>query len=45
VVMMVTRRFDASPERVFDAWLDPDMMRKFFFTSDPSTRFHKFLPT
>jgi uncharacterized protein YndB with AHSA1/START domain len=36
VVMMVTRRFDASPERVFDAWLDPDMMRKFFFTSDPS---------
>jgi uncharacterized protein YndB with AHSA1/START domain len=24
----VTRRFNASPERVFDAWLDPDKVRR-----------------
>ena len=31
----VTRRFNASPERVFDAWLDPSKASKFLFaTSD-----------
>jgi len=29
----VTRRFTASPERVFDAWLDPDKARKFLFAT------------
>jgi uncharacterized protein YndB with AHSA1/START domain len=28
----ITRRFDASPERVFDAWLDPKIARKWLFT-------------
>jgi uncharacterized protein YndB with AHSA1/START domain len=32
----VTRRFDAPPEQVFAAWLDPDMMRKWLFTSGAS---------
>src|SRR5262249_60976491 len=27
----VTRRFRASPERVFDAWLDPKTARKWLF--------------
>jgi uncharacterized protein YndB with AHSA1/START domain len=29
----VTRRFDASPERVFDAWLDPARAAKFLFAT------------
>jgi uncharacterized protein YndB with AHSA1/START domain len=30
VVARVTHRFDASPERVFDAWLDPVQVRRWF---------------
>jgi uncharacterized protein YndB with AHSA1/START domain len=29
----LTRRFDASPERVFDAWLDPAKARRFLFAT------------
>ena len=29
----ITRHFNASPERVFDALVNPDMMRKWLFTS------------
>ncbi len=29
----VTRRFSQSPERVFDAWLDPEKARKFLFAT------------
>lgn len=29
----VTRRFEASPERVFDAWLDPEKAGKFLFAA------------
>jgi Activator of Hsp90 ATPase homolog 1-like protein len=32
VSVRVVRRFKASPERVFDAWLDPNTARKFLFT-------------
>jgi uncharacterized protein YndB with AHSA1/START domain len=31
--LSVTRRFDASPERVFDAWLDPAKARRFLFAT------------
>jgi uncharacterized protein YndB with AHSA1/START domain len=31
VKVIVTRHFDASPERVFDAWLDPGMIGKWMF--------------
>ena len=31
--LRITRRFDAAPERVFDAWLDPDTARKWLFAS------------
>jgi len=33
VVVRLSRRFEASPERVFDAWLDPAMARKFLFAT------------
>ncbi len=29
--LRLTRRFEASPERVFDAWLDPAKMRQWLF--------------
>jgi uncharacterized protein YndB with AHSA1/START domain len=29
----VTHRFTASPERVFDAWLDPEKARQFLFAT------------
>lgn len=32
-ILRMTRRFEASPERVFDAWLDPPMVRKWLFAS------------
>ena len=33
VTVQVTRRFKASPERVFDAWLDPAKARHFLFAT------------
>ena len=29
-VLNLTRRFDAPPERVFDAWTDPELLRRWF---------------
>lgn len=36
VTAQVTRIFAASPEQVFDAWLNPEMMSKWLFTSESS---------
>ena len=33
IVLTVRRNFAASPERVFDAWLDPEMARRFLFAT------------
>ncbi|HEY5107073.1 MAG TPA: SRPBCC family protein [Caulobacteraceae bacterium] len=32
----LTRKFNASPQRLFDAWLDPDLAGKWLFTSASS---------
>jgi uncharacterized protein YndB with AHSA1/START domain len=40
-LLRITRRFDASPERVFDAWIDPETARQWLFASpdqDPKAR-------
>jgi uncharacterized protein YndB with AHSA1/START domain len=39
VVLRVTRRFGASAERVFDAWLDPEKARHFLFAT-PAGQMH-----
>jgi uncharacterized protein YndB with AHSA1/START domain len=36
--LKMTRRFDVAPERVFDAWLNPDMMRKWLFTLEGTNK-------
>lgn len=36
VTAQVTRYFAATPERLFDAWLKPEIMFKWLFTSDAS---------
>ncbi|MDX1503009.1 MAG: SRPBCC domain-containing protein [Thermoanaerobaculia bacterium] len=34
VTVRVARRFSASPERVFDAWLDPEKARRFLYATE-----------
>ena len=34
----MTRNFDVASERVFDAWLNPEMMRKWFFTLEGTNK-------
>lgn len=34
----VTHRFAASAERVFDAWLDPEVAKQFLFSTDSGTK-------
>lgn len=36
IKLTVSRRFQASPERVFDAWLDPAVVRRWLFTTETS---------
>jgi uncharacterized protein YndB with AHSA1/START domain len=36
--LRITRRFDATPERVFDAWIDPGRAGRWLFTSPSSER-------
>ncbi|MFE4349884.1 SRPBCC domain-containing protein [Peribacillus butanolivorans] len=36
--LTMIRRFDVPAERVFDAWLNPEMMRKWFFTMESTNK-------
>ena len=36
--LKMTRNFDVAPEKVFDAWLIPEMMRKWFFTLEGTNK-------
>lgn len=36
--LRITRRFDASPERLFDAWTNPEIASKWLFTSPTRER-------
>jgi len=37
--LTMTRRFDASPERLFDAWTDPNLATRWLFTG-PTSQTH-----
>ena len=36
--LKMIRNFDVMPERVFDAWVNPGMMRKWFFTLEGTNK-------
>ncbi|MFS0916403.1 SRPBCC family protein [Brevibacillus sp. 179-C 1.1 NHS] len=38
IPLVMTRSFDVAPEKVFDAWLNPEMMRKWFFTLERTNK-------
>lgn len=38
VMISMARRFEASPEQVFNAWVKPEMMKKWLFTSEKTNK-------
>jgi uncharacterized protein YndB with AHSA1/START domain len=40
LTLVIKRRFDASPERLFDAWTDPNLAARWLFTG-PTSQAHR----
>ncbi|TWT24910.1 SRPBCC domain-containing protein [Planomicrobium sp. CPCC 101110] len=38
VMISMARRFEARPERVFEAWVKPELMKKWLFTSESTNK-------
>ena len=38
ITLAMTRNFDVASEKVFDAWLNPEMMKKWFFTLEGTNK-------
>lgn len=36
--LTMVREFNVAPEKVFDAWSNPEMMRKWFFTLEGTNK-------
>ncbi|MFB5660980.1 SRPBCC domain-containing protein [Alteribacillus sp. HJP-4] len=39
--LTMTRSFDVAPERVYDAWINPEMMRRWLFTLEGTNKVAK----
>ncbi|MES5893706.1 SRPBCC domain-containing protein [Bacillus cereus group sp. RP43] len=38
ITLAMVRNFDAAPEEVFEAWINPEMMKKWFFTLEGTNK-------
>ncbi|SOC06455.1 uncharacterized protein YndB with AHSA1/START domain [Ureibacillus xyleni] len=38
ITLTMKREFDVAPEKVFDAWINPEMMRKWLFTLEGTNK-------
>ncbi|PFI44648.1 ATPase [Bacillus cereus] len=44
LTLTMVRDFDVAPEEIFEAWINPDMMKKWFFTLEGTNKITKNTP-
>ncbi|MED0989795.1 SRPBCC domain-containing protein [Bacillus nitratireducens] len=44
ITLTMVRDFDVAPEEIFEAWINPDMMKKCFFTLEGTNKITKNTP-